>query len=292
MLSAAAIIYGSAVAAMIAALLAHERLVPRRRPWLWWGSRAVAVLLAFVVALFATQRYNMYQPNTAATVPAAGDRMLESRTADGLLLRHDFHPPAPGRPVVVVMHGNGGRADDWALHHVALAAAGYGVVMLEYRGDGGNPGSPTEAGLYADAESVLAALAAEGHPTDELILWGHSLGSGVAVEMAARHRVAGVVLEAPFTSAVAVAARRFGWLPLDTMMWDQFRSIDKIGRVAAPLLVLHGDADTLIPPAMGRTLADAAPKDARFALIPGAGHEDVMIQGGWPVALEFLNGLD
>ena len=162
--------------------------------------------------------------------------------ADGVHITAWFAAPQGDKPVIVYFHGNGGSLRYGAARFRQLIGAGIGLVALEYRGYGGNEGSPSEDGLIADGEAAYAYAAAH-YPAKQIVLWGQSLGSGVAVAVAAEKPVARVILEAPFTSTAAVASIRYWYIPVSLLMKDQFHSDRRIQKVTAPLLILHGVKD-------------------------------------------------
>lgn len=251
-----------------------------------------AVYLAFLGLLFVNQRNMLYPASTQRTsvieAGMTGFSDQEIVTADGERLVGWWKPPESGRAVIVYFHGNGGSLRNRAGRARALSQAGRGMLLVSYRGYSGSTGSPTEAGLRLDARASLDFVkrAAPGHP---VVLYGESLGSGVAVELASEHEVAGLILDAPFTSTVDVAKLTYWYVPVDALMKDQFRSIDLIGRVRAPLLILHGERDRLIPIAQGERLFAASasyPKD--FVRLREAGHETILERGGLDQALDFI----
>src|SRR5690606_28994105 len=132
-----------------------------------------------------------------------------------------------------------------------------GVLLVSYRGYSGNPGTPSEEGLYADGRAALDWLAAHGVDGASTVVYGASLGSGVATKMAAERELAAVVLEAPYTSTVDVAALRFPVVPVGWLMKDRFESFARIAKITEPVLVMHGDRDTVIPQTLGRRLYEA-----------------------------------
>jgi fermentation-respiration switch protein FrsA (DUF1100 family) len=147
-------------------------------------------------------------------------------------------------------------------------------VALSYRGYGGSSGAPTEVGLIDDALAAYAFAVAR-YPAERIVLWGESLGSGVAVALAAEKPVARVVLQSPFTSAADIAARRYWFVPVRQLMKDQYRSDLRIGKVTAPVLVLHGDRDDVVPMALGERLYELITAPKRFVRFPGGGHNDL-----------------
>lgn len=185
--------------------------------------------------------------------------------------------PQP-RCVTLFLHGNAGNVTHRADTMVAITEAGAAVLMLDYRGYGRSRGWPTERGLYEDAEAAYRYLLSKGWAASQIILHGESLGTAVAVDLASRVECAGVILEAPFPSARAVAGRVLPVLgPL--LVWG-FDAKSRIGRVRAPLLVLHGDRDEVIDFALGRELYDAAPGPKQHWTIAGAGHNNILHTAG------------
>lgn len=207
--------------------------------------------------------------------PREGERWSLARyeTTDGIRLAGAFFPaPAPDAPVLLYFHGNAEAAAHNLPFASDLRARGFGVFLAEYRGYGGLGGSPSEDGLYADAEAALAELGRLGTPSSRVVLVGRSLGSGVAVELATRHRAAAVVLVSAYTSLVDMGRIVAGPLaPL--VVRDRFDSLSKIGRVSAPVVLLHGSLDDVVPVAMGRRLAGARP-GARWVEVPGTSHNE------------------
>ena len=250
------------------------------------------LVLAYLLAscsLYGVQRSLVFQPwgGDPGQAEAAGMTPVETTAADGVTVTHWYAPPRRGQPVVVLFHGNGGAVSDLEVWAAAFRARGYGAVLADYRGYSGNPGSPSEEGLYADARAVLDWLAAQGFKDRGIVLLGWSLGSGVAVQMAVERHPAALVLLAPYTALVDVAARQYPIFPVRTLMRDRFDSMSKITAVDAPLMIVAGDRDRIVPPDMGRALLAAArePKNALF--LPQAGHVIEPSDAFAPVA-EFL----
>ncbi|MDE3059900.1 MAG: alpha/beta hydrolase [Pseudomonadota bacterium] len=232
------------------------------------------LLLAF---LYLSQRQMIYHPDkTIATPEQYGLQGFSEQfiSSGGERLQLWYHPAPAGRPTVVYYHGNASNLGDRAGIYAALAGQGFGVLALSYRGYGKSSGSPSEQGLYADARAAIAFLATQNIPPANIILYGESLGTGVAVQMATEYPVALLVLQAPYTSVAGRAAEMYPYVPVRLLMKDTFDSIDKIGRVRSPLLIFHGELDTVIPVHHGRALLAAAnpPKEAIF--FPGNAHND------------------
>ena len=258
-----------------------------------YGLSAYAV---FVAAMYALQRSLMYFPARSLSTPARAGvpemTPVTLRAADGLELAAWYGAPrddgGSARPVIVYFHGNGGGIAARGSRVRPYLDRGFGVLLVEYRGYSGNPGSPSEQGLYADGRAALAFVQSEGLPLDRVVLFGESLGSGVAVRMATEFDVGAVVLEAPFSSAVDVAAGAYWFLPARWLMKDRFDSISRIGEVRAPLFMVHGERDRIVPVRLGRKLFAAAndPKEAVY--LPDAGHDDLPAHGSARLAIDFL----
>jgi fermentation-respiration switch protein FrsA (DUF1100 family) len=256
------------------------------------GLGGAYLLLVGVVAL--AQRGMIYHPGTARIRPdeAGVPEMVPVpvRAADGRIATGWYAPaPRPDRPVVLLFHGNSGTLADRAFKARTFIDAGFGVFLAGYRGFGGDAGSPSEAGLYADAEAALGWLAGQGVAPRRLTLYGESLGTGVAVEMALRHPVGAVVLESPFT-ALADLAPPYVLPPLARLLTrDRFENLVKAPSLRAPLLVLHGDRDTLVPAIMGHAVLNAAGEPKEGLFIPEAGHNDLWDHGAGRRTVEFIS---
>jgi uncharacterized protein len=223
-------------------------------------------------AIYYPSRYPSGWWHVQAQVSAA-DVWL--RASDGVRLHAWWIEPPGARIATLFLHGNAGNITHRARHIQEITAAGSALLMLDYRGYGKSEGRPTERGLYADAEAGYEYLRPLGRP---IVAHGESLGTAVAVDLAARRPCAGVVLEAPFSSARAVAARVLPVIgPLLVFSYD---SASKIQRVHAPLLVIHGDRDSIVPLDLGRALFDAAREPKAFWVVPGADHNDLVEAAG------------
>lgn len=253
--------------------------------------RAALVVVAVVAVVGALawglQRQLIYYPDDTA-VPSAdtvipGARDVELRTSDGLTLGAWLVPPRePARGVtVLVANGNGGDRAGRATLAVALAERGMQVLLFDYRGYGGNPGSPSAEGLARDVRAARAYLVEEaGVPADRLLYFGESLGTAVVTELAAEHAPAGLLLRSPFTDLASVGSVHYPFLPVGSMLRDRFPLADHLARVEAPVTVVYGDRDTIIPPEHSREVAERAPVLRRLVLVEGAGHNDpVMFDG-------------
>ncbi len=241
----------------------------------------VALLyVGLAAALFVVQRQMLYIPFGAIEEPRVAGvpemAAVRPRTSDGLDIVGWHAPPREaGAPTVVLFHGNGGHLGMRAWMARALLDAGMGVMLAGYRGYEGNAGSPSEDGLYADARAALDWLAERGVAGGDLVLYGESLGTGVAVKMASERPVAAMILQSPYTSIADVAATMFWFLPVHWLVRDRFDSLSRIAALRVPLLVVHGERDDLIPVALGRALFAAAREPKRALWIPEGGHNDL-----------------
>ncbi|NVJ21548.1 MULTISPECIES: alpha/beta hydrolase [Myxococcus] len=254
-------------------------MVRPRRVLLIVLSVFAVVYLGLCVAAFALQRPLLYPaPKAPIPLPAQlGFRRLPltgEAYVDVLQL-----PGPPGAPTVVHFHGNGEQLLDQLDLGTVMNQNGLGFLAVEYPGYGASPGQPSEQGIYAAAEAALAMLRGQGVPSERTVLSGRSLGTGVAVEMARRGHGARIMLVAPYTSIWEVAGLAFPFLPASLLMRDRFDSTSKAPDITLPVLIIHGEQDTLIPVEMGRRLGARFPH-ATVETVPGAGHNDVLEQSG------------
>lgn len=251
----------------------------------------VAVYAGVVVVLYVAQRSLMYFPDARRTAPAAaGLSQAEEVTltsSDGERLVGWHVAPREGRPVILYLHGNGGALRHRGDRFAALAEDGFGLLAVSYRGFGGSTGSPSEAGLILDA-AAGHAFCAERYGAERIVVFGESLGTGVAVALASTRPIGRLILQAPFTSAVDVARRAYPFVPVGFLMTDQFRSDLRAAAVTVPTLVLHGTADTTVPIGFGERLYAALQTPKRFVRVAGAGHEDLDDHGALATVRAFL----
>lgn len=256
------------------------------------AAALVGSYLILLALLFTAQRRFIYPaPASEASIgPAPPFEEVQLRTEDGLTLRALYRSARPGSPTLVFFHGNGDNLRGALVATEALASAGFGLLLPEYRGYGGNPGSPSEQGLYRDGEGALRWLGEHGVPAARVVVIGNSLGSGVATELARRHPVAGLVIVSGFTSLPDVASRHLRIFPIWRLLRDRYENAAKLPDVVAPVLVLHGTRDTLIPAAHGERLAGAA-RQGVLELVPGAGHELAYLPDAQRAILRWLEAV-
>ena len=262
----------------------------------WIVMLTVGGYVAVVSLLYLAQRRFVFVPPeaghltpTGAGWPEAEEAVLDTSDGERVIVWHA--PPRGDKPVVIFFHGNGEIVAWRTRQHRQLTADGTGIVALSYRGYMGSTGAPTEEGLLRDAEAAFQ-FATSRYPSNPVVLWGYSIGSGVAVALAARHPVAKVILEAPFSSTVDVAALRFPFIPVRWLMLDQFRSDQRIDAVHAPLLIMHGEQDWVIPIRFGERLFQLAHEPKRFVRFPGGNHVDLDRFGAVDVAQRFIAGAE
>ena len=243
--------------------------------------------LAAVGGMFwAAQRRLIYFPSQEVGIASAISPDTEEvvfTTDDGLTLSAWWVPASesPNGSTIVVFHGNGGNRTDRAPLAQALSGRGYGVLLMDYRGYGGNPGSPSEEGLLLDGAAAVTYL--ESRPdidSDKLVYFGESLGAAVAIAVAQEHPPSALVLRSPFTSLPDVARTHYPYLPTGLLLRDRYPSIDTIRTLDVPVLVIAGSQDTIIPIVQSRELFDAAPGPKRFVTIEGADHNDAALAHG------------
>lgn len=241
-----------------------------------WLLTILAIYAVIAAGMAVFQRRLMYFPDRhltrAAEAGIAGIEDLRLLTEDGERLVAWFLPPRERYPLILYFHGNGGALIDRAPRFRLFAARGYGFLAVSYRGYGGSTGSPTEAGLIRDGEAAYGKARALGYTGDRIVLMGESLGASVAAAVAASHEAAALVLDAPFSSAVDVAAAHYRVLPVRWLMLDRFRSDVAIGKVHIPVLMVHGGADDVVPINLARRLFQLASEPKTFMAVPGGGH--------------------
>jgi fermentation-respiration switch protein FrsA (DUF1100 family) len=252
--------------------------------------------LGVVAVLYVKQRDMLFPiPTVARTAPdAAGFPQAEEHllaTADGEHVIVWHVPAKPGRRVVIYCPGNGDSLAGTVGRLRNIVSDGTGLVALSYRGYAGSSGHPSERGLLLDAAAAYAFAAARYEP-GRMIAWGYSLGTGVAVALAADHPFGGLILEAPYTSITDIAAAAFPWLPVRLLLKDRFASDARIPRVTAPLLIMHGTADATVPIVFGERLFGLAHEPKRFVRFAGGRHDNLDSFGATETARQFIAGLN
>ncbi|HET8973479.1 MAG TPA: alpha/beta hydrolase [Pseudolabrys sp.] len=255
---------------------------------------AILVYCGVLALMYVFQRSLMYFPDRARTPPAAaGFPQAEEVTltsSDGERLVAWHVPPRDAKPVVIYFQGNAGALNLRTDRFRWLTGDGFGLIALSYRGYGGSTGKPTEAGMLLDAAAAYDFAAAR-YPAGRIVLWGESLGTGVAIALAAERQTGGIILDSPFTSAADIGASAYPFVPVRWFIKDSFRSDERIGRVKAPLLVLHGEMDPIIPVRFGERLFALANEPKRMVRFSSGGHVNLDDHGAPDAVRVFLNGL-
>ena len=260
-----------------------------------WAACLGAIAYLALIALVYTQQRRLLFPASPVRVSAVqaglqGVQDVVIATSDGEQLVGWWKPPEPGRALLLYLHGNGGSLLNRRDRVRMLTQDGRGILIVSYRGYSGSTGSPSETGLREDARAARDWLSS--YDPRRIVLYGESLGTGVAVRLATERPVGGVILDAPYTSTADVAKGLFWYLPVALLMRDQFRSVDRIGDIKVPLLVMHGDADSVIPIALSELLFKVANEPKRYLRLPGVGHESILESGGIDAVRRFLGEIE
>ena len=246
---------------------------------------------AVVALAYFAQRSLLYFPDRIRTSPAKAGfpdaQEITIDTPDGEKLVAWYMPASAGKPIVLYFHGNGGALVDRVNRFRGLTKNGNGLLALSYRGYGGSTGSPNETGVLSDAAAAYAFAAAQ-YPASRIAVLGESLGTGVAIWLAAEKPVASVVLEAPYTSIVDIGAAAYPFLPVRLLLKDRFLSDERVSRVTAPVLVLHGERDRVVPIEYGERLFALIRAPKKFVRFPEGGHVDLDQYGAMNIIQSFL----
>lgn len=247
---------------------------------------------AAVVALFVFRHSLIYPfrewPRADQVVGVPGATVETVTAPDGVPVTLWVVPARSDRPVILYFGGNAGSLPSVAPRLAEFALMGFGIVAMNYRGSGNAPGEPSQKALTADALAVYDAHFADAPP----VVYGTSLGAALAVQVAAKREVAALVLETPFARLCETAQYHYPIIPACWVLMDErWESIRAIGAIDAPLLVLHGDADRVIPHAHGVKLFEAAPEPKQMITYPGGDHNDLRLHGAGADTIRFLEGV-
>ena len=252
----------------------------------------IGIYVTICIGAYFGNRWFMYFPDPARISPVeaglSGVAEVELKTGDGETLIAWYAKAQAGQPTILYFHGNAGNAAVRAEKIETMRIGGAGVFYLNNRGYGGSTGKPTEPANVADAITAYEHLRSAGIAAGDIVLYGESLGSGQATQLAGQRTVRAVVLEAPLTSTVDVGKRTYFFLPLGLLLSDQYRNIEHVTKVKAPLLVLHGEQDEIIPVAMGKRVYAAANEPKKLELFEGGHHSDLFDHGAWERVRAFL----
>ena len=243
------------------------------------AGMSIALYALVVGAAWLGQRHLMYVPDRTRVPPDAagleGAREVMLDAPDGVRLVAWRADAVSDRPTILYLHGNAGNLAGRAGRFARYQDKGYGMLMMSYRGYSGSGGSPTEQLNVADAVRAYDQLRAEGVKAASIVVYGESLGSGVAIQLAVERPVAALVLDAPYTSIVDVALLTYPYLPVRPLLLDRYESDRHIKNVRAPVLILHGERDGVIPVNMGQALYELVPGRKKLVLFPQGGHVDL-----------------
>ncbi len=254
----------------------------------------VLFYIILVIVLFVAQRTVIYFPDKSKPMPIKGVDIVKVIAQDGQALEAWYIPPATlGKPVIVLFHGNAGHYGHRIYKAQTYLAAGYGMLLAEYRGYGGNRGAISEQGFYHDGRAYIDwLLEVQKIDVGNIILYGESIGSGTAVQMATEYDVKGLILEVPFSSLVDIAGRQYPFIPVKYLLSDRYMNIEKIEKIDAPLLILHGHKDQTIPFDSAKKLFEAAIEPKKFIEFPQGNHNNLYDFGASQHVLDFLAGID
>ncbi|MBV8061533.1 MAG: alpha/beta hydrolase [Alphaproteobacteria bacterium] len=261
-----------------------------------WVVTLLAVYVVFIGALFFMQKRLMYFPDTGRFVPSEWAlpemKPLTIHEDDGLTLNSWYRPvQKPGLFTIVFCQGNAGHLGYRNYKFRPWLDAGYGLLLVGYRGFGGNPGAPSEEGLYDDARSAIDAIRALGVKDKAMVIYGESMGTGVATQMATEVGASALILESPYTSVPDVGTDRYPMVPVHILLRDKYDSLSKIKDVHMPLLLMHGELDDVVPVKFGRRLFAAANEPKQVEYVPEAGHNNVYNMRTQQLILNFLSKL-
>lgn len=252
---------------------------------------AFLVVLLVGISTYTLQRSFIYfptpiQPNPQSLL-TAGLQPIKLPVTNKLTLNSWYKSPLPNKPVVMYLHGNAGTVRDRLYLTHQFISVGFGVLLLEYRGYGGNSGSPSERGLYQDGRAAMHFLSQQGIPEKKIVLYGESLGTGVATQLATEYPICALVLQSAYTSLIDLARYHYFWLPIP--IWDKYDSLSRIRHIHAPILMLHGQLDRVVPYTQGLKLFKQANQPKQWHEFPNKGHNDLWDNNFALIITQFIN---
>jgi len=260
------------------------------RVFVYFGITLTVIYGGLVAIVYFNQRQLVYPaPPVQGDTPSGFERVT-IRTPDRLDLLAGYRPAHEGMPTLLFFHGNGATWQSSTLVTDRLVAQGYGLLAVEYRGYGGNPGTPSEEGLYQDARGAWAFLRAEGVDDAGIVLLGNSLGAAVALNLATEVHARALVLVSPFNNLGDTAARRMRWLPMRMLLHDSYANDEKIVQIGEPILILHGEEDSLIALEQAQALASVR-DDTVIETFPGWGHDLIVNEAVQDRIAKFVEGV-
>lgn len=255
------------------------------------GTVILGVALIYILLVYFSQRELMYFPAkqrpNLREFDAEGMQQVSLLTSDHMSLNAWYKAPVLNKPSVLILHGNAGHIGNRMNLASQLFRRGFGVLLLDYRGYGGNPGKPTEQGLYADGRAAMDFLKRQGGLPAKVVLYGESLGTGIATQLAKEFSVCALILQSPYTSMTALARYHYPWIFLPP--WDKYDSLARITSIHTPLLILHGEEDDIVPYSHGVTLFNKANEPKRFLNFPHKKHNNLWNQEFFSAVSQFIN---
>ena len=250
------------------------------------GVALLAVVVVVLVSVWGLQRFLIYFPDRSPVPPASevlpGARDVTATTADGLELGAWLVPadPSADRDLAVLFaHGNGGNREGRADVARGLREQGFTVLLMDYRGYGGNPGRPSEEGLALDALAMSDLLTQEGYPPDRVVYVGESLGTGVVARLAEERPPRAMLLRSPFTNLVDVGRAQYPILPVGVLLRDRYEVLARVADATVPVTVVRAEQDFIVPSELSARVAAAAPTLVEEVVLRGVGHNDPEMTG-------------
>ncbi len=263
-----------------------------------WKQSLIAIVATLAVAylgvlgyLYVNQRQMLFEACPGYEKPdihGLAIRDVSIRTPDGETLQGWYEPPRPGKPVILYFHGQGSTLELGKWRYIRMHKEGVGYLALAYRGFSGSTGTPSEPGLFTDGLAAYDWLKTQGFRDRDIVIHGHSLGTGVATYVATKRPARALILEAPFTAASDVGSERYPFIPVSLLMHDRFESRNRIKDVRMPLLIIHGTSDRTVPFAQGKRLFGMANEPKTFIAMPNSDHNTLTRDGAYPRYWAFL----
>lgn len=240
---------------------------------------ASTIYFIFLLFLFLFQRNIQYLPSgrifDISNYSLVGFSQEILTTQDSIKILSWYKKPSLSeKKIILYFHGNAGNIADRAHKLSSFSKDGFGIMAISYRGYSGSEGSPTESGLICDAQAALEFLFNKGYKEEDIILFGESLGSAVAVQLATKYNFAALILESPFSSIVSVARKDYWFVPLNLLVKDKFESVKVVSRITSPILIIHGTNDKVVPYDEAQKLYKAINSKKKLITVDEAGHLD------------------
>ena len=241
---------------------------------------AICFYFIVILIMFIFQRSLLYLPSREkidqSFYTETGLKKIEFVTSDGLLLKSLFKRPSSNeKSIITVFHGNAGHVGHRVEKFRPFLEEGHGLFLVEYRGYGENSGKPSENGFYKDGQAAINFLSEQNIPKNKIIIYGESLGCGLAVKLSIQDTFRATILEAPYTSIADVASRHYWYLPAKLLVLDRFDILSIIKNIKSPLLVIHGEKDNIININFGKKVFESAPEPKKAIFVSDAGHNNL-----------------